>query len=576
MSWWARSSLRTKIFVAFSTLIVAVLLATLSLTQFIVSREAQRTLSRELLTTGQVFNGLLDERAARLRSNSVLLAADFALKQVIATHLDPAKFDAGTLTSAAENYQTRIGVELLWITDETGVLLGQSPGATHLGHSMATLPPLRAAIETEEAATGIAEIDGALFQLVVVPVLGPDVIGYLVLGHVIDDALAARLKTDTGTEISFLTAERVFASSWLPATRQRFVPSGEFRAKLLAAAPADRLKLLSIGGSRFLSLVVPIEAHLSKPLYALVEGSYDEALAPLRALTWRIVIIGATALAIALLVGVGLAGGISGPVRALVTGMHEVLRGNLRYRSRIERQDEIGFLARSFNEMVDGLEEREHVKDTFGRFVSRDVAEAVLAGRVPLEGEKRDVSILFQDIRGFTALSEKLDPATLLNVLNRFFTEVVGAVEAEGGVVKQFTGDGVMALFGAPQARLDHAPRAVRAALGIVARLERLNVTLGEKGFPPLSIGIGIHTGEVVAGLIGPDERVEYGVVGEAVNLAARVESLTKEVCTTILVSGEIASRLGTEFTLGRTESLPVKGKTDLVRVVEILPPASA
>lgn len=576
MSWWARSSLRTKIFVAFSALIVAVLLATLSLTQFIVSREAQRTLSRELLTTGQVFRGLLDERAARLRSNSVQLASDFALKQVIATHLDPSKFDAGTLSSAAQNYQTRIDVELLWITDESGVLLGVSPGQAHLGHSMATLPPVKAALSTQEASTGIAEIDSTLFQLVVVPVFAPDVIGYLVLGHVIDDTLAERLETDTGTEISFLTADRVFASSWPADARERFVPSGEFRATLLAAAHADRLKLLTIGGSRFLSLVVPVEAHMSKPLYALVEGSYDEALAPLRALTWRIVIIGATALAIALLVGGGLAGGISGPVRTLVTGMREVLRGNLRYRSRIERQDEIGFLARSFNEMVDGLEEREHVKDTFGRFVSRDVAEAVLAGRVPLEGEKREVSILFQDIRGFTALSEKLDPATLLNVLNRFFTEVVSAVEAEGGVVKQFTGDGVMALFGAPQAREDHATRAVRAALGIVARLEHLNVRLEERGFPPLSIGIGVHAGEVVAGLIGPDERVEYGVVGEPVNLAARVESLTKDVGTTILVSGEVASRLGAEFRLGRTESLPVKGKTDPVRVVEILPPAAS
>ncbi len=357
-------------------------------------------------------------------------------------------------------------MELLWITDESGVLLGVSPGQAHLGHSMATLPPLKAAIATQEAATGIAEIDGALFQLVVVPVLAPDVIGYLVLGHVIDDALAERLKADTGTEISFLTAERVFTSSWPVDTRERFVPSGEFRAGLLQADAANRLKLLTIGGSRFLSLVVPIEAHMSKPLYALVEGSYDEALAPLRALNSRIVIIGATALAIALLVGVWLAGGISGPVRALVTGMHEVVRGNLRYRSRIDREDEIGFLARSFNEMVDGLEEREHVKDTFGRFVSRDVAEAVLAGRVPLEGEKREVSILFQDIRGFTALSEQLDPATLLNVLNRFFTEVVSAVEAEGGVVKQFTGDGVMALFGAPQSREDHATRAVRAASG--------------------------------------------------------------------------------------------------------------
>jgi adenylate cyclase len=149
---------------------------------------------------------------------------------------------------------------------------------------------------------------------------------------------------------------------------------------------------------------------------------------------------------------------------------------------------------------------------------------------------------------------------------------VVAAVEAEGGVVKQFTGDGVMALFGAPQARDDHAQRAVRAALGIVARLELLNITLQQKGFPRLAIGIGIHTGEVVAGLIGPDERVEYGVVGEPVNLAARVESLTKELAATILVSSEIASRLGAEFSLGRMESLPVKGKTDPVQVVEILP----
>ena len=575
MSWWARSSLRTKIFVAFSVLIVAVLLATLSLTQFMVSREARRTLSRELLTTGQVFKGLMDERAARLSNSSVLLASDFALKRVIATHLDPARYDAATLSSAAGNYQTRIGVELVWITDESGVLLAVSPGDAHIGHSMATLPPLKQAIDSGEAASGIAEIDGSLFQLVAVPVLAPDVIGYLVLGHVIDDALATRLKIDTGTDISFLTEDRLFASSWMPATRDRFVPTGEFRARLLRAEAADRLRLLTIGGSRFLSLVVPIDTHMSKPLYALVEGSYDAALAPLRALTFRIAAIGATALAVALLICVGLAGGITGPVRTLVTGMREVLRGNLKYRSRIERKDEIGFLARSFNEMVDGLEEREHVKDTFGRFVSRDVAEAVLAGRVPLEGEQREVSILFQDIRGFTALSEKLDPAMLLKVLNRFFTEVVAAVEAEGGVVKQFTGDGVMALFGAPQAREDHAERAVRAALGIVSRLEGLNIALREKDLPPLTIGVGVHTGVVVAGLIGPDERVEYGVVGEAVNLAARIEALTKELETAILVSAEIAARLGAGFTFGRTVSLPVKGKTEPVQVVEVLPNAN-
>jgi adenylate cyclase len=258
-------------------------------------------------------------------------------------------------------------------------------------------------------------------------------------------------------------------------------------------------------------------------------------------------------------------------VQHLVAGMREVLKGNLRFRSRIEREDEIGFLATSFNEMVVGLEERARIKDTFGRFVSHDVAEAVLGGRVPLEGERREVSILFQDIRGFTGLSEHLDPAALLKLLNQFFTEVVAAVEAEGGVVKQFVGDGVMALFGAPQMHQDHAERAVRAALGIVARLATLNASLRQEQKPPIEIGIGIHAGTVVAGLIGPDQRVEYGVVGDAVNLANRVETLTKEVQTTVLVSREIADRLGPTFVLGRSATMPVKGRTQPVEVIEVL-----
>ena len=303
----------------------------------------------------------------------------------------------------------------------------------------------------------------------------------------------------------------------------------------------------------------------------MVLGSYDAAIAPLRALQWRIVAIGAAALAVALLVGIALAGGITSPVKSLVAGMREVISGNLKFRSSISRDDEIGFLARSFNDMVQGLEEREHIKNTFGRFVSNDVAEAVLGGQVPLEGERRKVSILFQDIRGFTAISESLDPATLLRFLNQFFTEAVAAVEAEGGVVKQFTGDGLMALFGVPKASADHAERAVRAALGIVQRLDALNESLRRQGLPTLAIGAGVHTGEVVAGLIGPDKRVEYGVVGEAVNLASRIETLTKELQAAVLVSSEVAASLGQRFVLGRTAVLPVKGSRQTVAVVEVL-----
>jgi adenylate cyclase len=571
MKWWTGRSLRTTIFVAFSILILAVLLATLGLTQLVVGQEAVRALSRDLRTTGQVFASLLEERATRLQTNSTLLASDFALKRVFATHFDPESYDAETLASAGFSYRQRLGVQLVWMTNEAGILLAASPARTALGQSLANSSPLKEALESGASAAAVVEVDGELFQMVAVPVFGPDVIGFLILGQVIDNAVAARLKEDTHSDVSFLTASQVFASSWLLPGTDLPPPAAAQLSTLLQKRDVRNPALSRVGDEQFLSLVIPIDAHLSRPLYALIQGSYDKALAPLHALQWRIAVIGALALAGALLMGMILAGNITGPVRLLVDALHEVLRGNLRHRAPVDRKDELGFLARSFNEMASGLEERERIKATFGRFVSREVAEAVLNGRVPLAGERLEVSILFQDIRGFTSLSESLDPVALLRVLNQFFTEVVAAVEAEGGVVKQFTGDGVMALFGAPQVRPDHTERAVRAGLGIVNRLARLNILLQADGMSPLRIGIGIHTGEVVAGLIGPDERVEYGVVGEPVNLASRIEALTKELTATILVSKEIASRLGPEFALGRNALLAVKGMSQPVEVVEVL-----
>jgi adenylate cyclase len=571
MSWWNGLSLRSKVFLAFSGLILAVLLATLGFTQLVVGRDARQTLSRDLRTTGQVFATLMQERATRLQTNASLLASDFALKRLFATHFDPASYDAETLVSAGLSYRQRSGVQLVWMMDETGKLLAASPASDRLGKSLSDWLPLRQAMENEAPATGVVELDGELFQMVAVPVLGPDVIGYLVLGQVIDDRVAARLRDDTRSEVTFLTASRVFATSW-PASRRAGLPSPTtYLATVLKSGAPNDPDLLNIGGERFLTLAVPIAAQLSEPLYALIQGSFDAALTPLRSLQTRIAFIGAAALAGALAAGVILAGGITGPVRTLVGAMREVLQGNLRHRARVDRSDELGFLARSFNEMVAGLQDREQIKDTFGRFVSRDVAAAVLGGHVPLDGERREVTILFQDIRGFTGLAEKLDPVALLRVLNRFFTEVVAAVEAEGGVVKQFTGDGVMALFGVPQIRSDHTERGVRAALGIVERLASLNKALQNDAVPSLQIGIGIHVGEVVAGLIGPDSRVEYGVVGEPVNLAARIEGLTKDLTAIILVSRSIAARLGPEFVLGRTALLPVKGKSQPVEVVEVL-----
>jgi class 3 adenylate cyclase len=255
----------------------------------------------------------------------------------------------------------------------------------------------------------------------------------------------------------------------------------------------------------------------------------------------------------------------------LLERMRRILVGDLSGYWTPRTTDEFLDLGAGFNTMLLGLREREALKDTFGRFVSQDVATAVLEGQVPLQGETREVSILFQDIRGFTTLSEQTSPAALLHLVNEFFTEMVAAVEAHGGTVKQFTGDGVMALFGAPVSHAEDPTRAVRSALDMLTRLEALNQRRTRRGDVPLRIGVGIHTGLVVAGCIGPDKRVEYGVVGDAVNLASRVQDLTKQVGATILITEATAMRLGNGFAFGKRAVLPVRGKQLPIGVIEVL-----
>ncbi len=569
MSWWARRRLRARILLPFAALLLVVLLVTLWVVSAAVGGWVEGSLRRQFEVTGSVFRALLEERAARLLGETSLLAADFALKRAIAT------YDPATLASVAVNQRERLGVELLWIANEQGQVLAAAGGGVATGADARAVPPVARVMESGEAQVALTEVEKRLVQVVATPVFAPDPIGYLVAGTPIDDATAQHLAETTGTEISFLSPGHVFASSWPEDERAEAQRIAE---RELAGTPpraaddgARSTFLVRLGERRFLSLLVPLDAELARPLAVLVQASYDAALGPLARLPQWVATIGALALLAALLVGGVIASSIAAPLRTLAQAMGAVLGGDLSRRVTLRRADEVGFLARAFNEMVTGLEERERIKDLFGRYVSRDVAAAVLRGDLPLGGERREVTILFQDVRGFTTLAERTPPDTLIRVVNRLFAEMVSAVEAQGGVVRQFVGDGVMALFGAPIAHPDDPVRAVRAALDMVQRIPALEESLRAEGVTSLRIGIGIHTGDVVAGRVGPDERSEYGVVGDAVNVASRIEGLTRETGATILVSAATASRLGSGFELGRRLVLPVRGKAEPVEVVEVL-----
>ncbi len=571
-AWWTQRRLRTRIFLPFALLLLALLLATLWIINAAVAGWVASSLESQFAVTGRVFGEVMAERAARLAGITGLLAQDFAFKRAVAT------YDSDTLASMAGNERYR-DIDLLWITDADGNLLADFSGRVPRGRAVGGLPPLAAALASEhgKAPPAIAAVDGRLFELVAAPVRGPDQepIGFLLAGEAIDDETARALQRDTGPAVSFATGARLYASSLPDAQRAALFPDGQATGGPVAASfgSGRSATLVTVGGERILTGVIPIDAALPEPLYAVIQDSYDRALGPLRHLPQRVAGIGAVGLFAGLLVGALIASGIAAPLQAMVAAMRRVLAGDFAQHLTLRRGDEIGFLAGAFNEMVVGLAERERIKDTFGRFVSRDVAAAVLSGSLPLEGERRDVTILFQDVRGFTSIAERTDPRVLVRIVNRLFTEMVAAVESRGGVIRQFTGDGVMALFGAPVVHDDDPERAVRAALDMVARLPGLNAQLEAEGLPALKIGIGIHTGEVVAGRMGPDQRSEYSVVGDAPNLASRIEGLTKEMQTPILVSAETAARLAPGIALGRRAVLPVKGKDLPVEVVEVLAP---
>jgi adenylate cyclase len=280
------------------------------------------------------------------------------------------------------------------------------------------------------------------------------------------------------------------------------------------------------------------------------------------------------------LVGVGLvlavilarfvADSVAMPLRTLQSAMSGVEQGQLDVVCPVVSNDEIGAVTEGFNRMVAGLRERETIRETFGKYVSPQIRDEILAGRAQLAGGQREVTILFADLRGFSSWAETSSPAEVVQGLNAYFTEMDIAIRAHGGLVLQYIGDEIEAVFGAPISDPQHADHAVAAARDMQARLENWNRLRRAEGQRELDHGIGIHTGTVLAGNIGSAERMSYALVGDAVNVASRIESLNKEFGTHILVSGVTRDRMADAGDLHLMHATKVKGRSAEVTVYRL------
>jgi adenylate cyclase len=263
---------------------------------------------------------------------------------------------------------------------------------------------------------------------------------------------------------------------------------------------------------------------------------------------------------ISLELSVLLARSLMRPIRDLEQGLEEVQRGDYGAAVPVTTADELGELSAAFNQMVRGLAEREKIRDAFGTYLDEEVAEYILSDDFSPEGFEVEVSLLFCDVRDFTSFASRSDAQEVVAAVNRLFETVVPVISRHGGHVDKFIGDGLLAVFGAPERRRDHPDCAVRAAVEIAQCVNQGDNDL-------LNVGIGVNSGKVIAGSIGGAGRLNFSVIGDAVNVAARVEAATRALGDDVLVTASTCERLSAAIELEPRGARQLKGKDEPVEL---------
>jgi adenylate cyclase len=525
----------------------------LGLTMVFVHRETARQVDRfENRTTERAAEAF--EQLERLWVDRLVAAAGrlSASQRIRVVLLEGAREEL-TAVTADELVMAAMPDALAVLADPEGApLMALLDGEPLDTTAVSVQPWLDRLIADEEPAYGYGLVDGRLFVLhATVLALFQRPVGILVLGFPVTDADARRLADVVDAEICFVGADDCAAAT--PAAREDAMQS-----LLVATARRGTARTARLGGQRWALLpqeMAPAGAQAAARIVAVPLGPI---LAPFERIQRVAALAGILGLLLAGLLSSALSRGLTRPVDRLVVATRRVARGEYDVRVPVSSRDEIGTLATAFNSMADGLQLKERYRGVLDKVVSPEVAEELLKGEIRLGGETREVTTLFADLRGFTARTEGMEPQDVVHLLNEFLGRATAAVESEGGVVDKYVGDEVIALFGAPVARPDEPVRAVRAALAIREAVDELNRERASRGEPALEVGIGINTGTAVAGNMGSPRRMNYTVVGESVNLTARLTAAAQP--GQILVSEATHDQVRDHVVAHRLPPIRVKG----------------
>lgn len=361
----------------------------------------------------------------------------------------------------------------------------------------------------------------------------------------------------------------VHIHSWFPATYQSTEETWQagrmMHSRLFGGQVGER------EFDQFLQINAPLMRNGEVVAILMLNKFAEPVAAQVRVNTFKL--FGLTAGVLAL--GLFLFGLISSRMLRLLQNLtaaaEDVSRGNLEVTIPEKRsRDEVGRLAGAFEKMIGGLKQRDFIRDTFGRYLSREVVDELLNSPegLKLGGELREVTFLVSDLRGFTALSSRMRPDDVIRIVNRFLAPMVDIIARYKGTVDEFQGDGILAFFGAPLVSADDPERAVACAVEMQRALVEINAEQKNHGLPALHMGIGINTGQVIVGNIGSEKRTKYGAMGSPINMAYRIESST--VSGQVLISAATYERVKGIVKVGESRRLELKGLDGPVEVYEV------
>ncbi|MEK7259684.1 MAG: adenylate/guanylate cyclase domain-containing protein [Pseudomonadota bacterium] len=580
---FAFRSFRTRLLVFLLALLLPVLLGIYAFVNRENNTYTTETINSYLELGADVFDFTREEHKNTLLTITSTMTRDWGFRNAFGTG------DPFTIIDAADNILMRSlgAADMMLISSMDGEVIidTKTQGFERLEGEWLAL--MEAAANSDEGiGDAVITVEGVPYQITVIPLFLPTPVAWIFGGFPLDNQFAATVKQSIVSDVSIVQFQREQGAASDAAYSVSVIAStlteedqGLLTTQLQGAALSDESSQPQ-ATTRRIQLTEGEYGTLMRPLYgapgdelqivAVIQKSYNENMENVQAFQRVLLQFYLVVLAVSLLAVVLLARSVTRPVLDLARRVRRIEDGDFGQSVQVIGRDEISELATSVNNMARGLAEKEKVRDLLGKVVSQEIAEELLSKTIVLGGEEKVVTVLFADIKGFTSLCENTPPEAVLTLLNSYLSEITAVIERHQGVVDKYTGDSVMALFGAPLSRGNDAQNAVRTALAMQEAMTSLNARNRAAGLAAVEAGIGVHTGLVVAGNLGSQNRLNYTVIGDSVNLSARLEGLTRKYHVANVVS-ETTRQSAPGFVYRELDLVRVAGKREPVRIYEVI-----